>query len=156
MAWIDPLEGRLVGVDTSPFIYFIERTPRYIDAVRAFFRAVDEGRVAAVTSSATLLEVLVQPLRQGDAALALAYRETLLDGRGLSVRDLTVSVAEEAARLRAGYNVGFADAIQLATALLERASLFLTNDRRLARVAELRVLVLDDLLAGSPQEGTTQ
>jgi predicted nucleic acid-binding protein len=37
------------------------------------------------------------------------------------------------------------DALQIAVALEEGCGAFLTNDRRLGRVSELRVLVLDDL-----------
>ena len=37
------------------------------------------------------------------------------------------------------------DALQIAVAIQEGCEAFLTNDRRLARVAELRVLLLDDL-----------
>jgi predicted nucleic acid-binding protein len=37
------------------------------------------------------------------------------------------------------------DALQIAAALVHRCEAFVTNDRRLGRVEELRVLVLDDL-----------
>lgn len=37
------------------------------------------------------------------------------------------------------------DALQVAVALERGCEAFLTNDRRLARVTELRVLVLDEL-----------
>ena len=37
------------------------------------------------------------------------------------------------------------DALQLAVAIEQGCEAFLTNDRRLARLTELRVLVLDDL-----------
>lgn len=116
-----------------------------MDRVRPFFRTLAEGTVSSVTSTVTLLEVLVQPIRRNDPAVAEEYRATLLHTPNLRVLPLTTSVAEEAARLRAQYNVGFADAAQLATAITHGASHFLTNDARLARVAGLRVLVLDDL-----------
>jgi hypothetical protein len=34
-----------LGFDTSPFIYFIERHPTYIDVVREVIRRVDAGMV---------------------------------------------------------------------------------------------------------------
>jgi len=37
------------------------------------------------------------------------------------------------------------DAFQIAVAIREGCEAFLTNDRRLTRVTDLRVLVLDDL-----------
>ena len=41
--------------------------------------------------------------------------------------------------------MGLTDALQVAVAIRENCQAFLTNDRRLARVTELSVLVLDDL-----------
>jgi predicted nucleic acid-binding protein len=54
-------------------------------------------------------------------------------------------MAERAAELRARYRIKLPDAIQLAAAISEGWEAFLTNDRRLAQVVEIRVLVLDDL-----------
>jgi predicted nucleic acid-binding protein len=54
-------------------------------------------------------------------------------------------VAARAAELRARYRLKLADALQLALALQAGCEAFLTNDLALRRVAELRVLVLDDL-----------
>jgi predicted nucleic acid-binding protein len=53
--------------------------------------------------------------------------------------------AERGARLRAAYRLKTPDAIQLAIATESRCEAFLTNDTDLARVEELRVLVLNRL-----------
>ena len=58
---------------------------------------------------------------------------------------ITVESAELAAELRARYSLRTPDALQVATALVRRCEVFLTNDTRLKRVAEIRVLTLDDL-----------
>jgi predicted nucleic acid-binding protein len=50
-----------------------------------------------------------------------------------------------AAELRARYRIKLPDAIQIAAALAKRCEAFITNDRQLAKVSEIRVLVLDDL-----------
>jgi predicted nucleic acid-binding protein len=62
------------------------------------------------------------------------------------VRDITPALAERAAEIRATYGIRLPDAFQIATALLHKATHFLTNDNRLARVRELEVLVLADYL----------
>ena len=54
------------------------------------------------------------------------------------------TLARRAVVLRAAYNILVPDSIQIATALESGATLFVTNDKRLATVRELRVLVLDD------------
>ena len=59
MGWIESLRGHVVGLDTAPLIYFMERHPTYLEIVRPFFVALDQGEFRAVTSVITLLEVLV-------------------------------------------------------------------------------------------------
>ena len=146
MEWIDALEGKVVGLDTAPLIYLIEEHPVYLPLVRPFFEAADRGRLSFVTSVVTLLEVLVHPLRQGKEELARKYRDILLGSANLNVVPVSVRVAEEAARLRALYHLRVPDAIQLAVAKGDGATAFLTNDRRLAVVLGIRILVLDELI----------
>ena len=55
MEWVDRLSGKTVALDTAPLIYFIERKAPYINLLRPFFRAVDEGRINVVTSVITVL-----------------------------------------------------------------------------------------------------
>ena len=145
MGWIATLHGKIVGLDTTPMIYFIEENPAYLEAVRPFFEAIDRGEFSAVTSIVTLLEVLVHPFQRGDTALAQQYRDILLNAQGLTTVLLSQNIAEEAARLRATHNIRTPDAIQVATAVHTGASHFLTNDARLPSLPELKVLVLDEL-----------
>lgn len=145
MGWIEDLHGQLVGLDTSPLIYYIEEHPVYLPLVDPFFDAVSHSNIQVVASTVTLVEVLTQPLRQGNATLATRYRQALLTARGTTISVVSTAIAEEAARLRASYNLRTPDAIQLATALITGASAFLTNDVRLAVVPDIKVIVLDRL-----------
>ncbi|MEP6523363.1 PIN domain-containing protein [Microcoleus vaginatus DQ-U2] len=96
-------------------------------------------------TSARLVEVLVPPLRQGNTILAQEYREILLNQESLTVVELTPDIAETAAQLRATYNLRSPDSIQMATAICEGASFFLTNDARLPSLPGLTVLALENL-----------
>lgn len=145
MEWIAQLQGKVVGLDTAPLIYFMEQNPNYLEMMRVFFRAFDRGDFRMVTSTVTLVEVLVHPLRQGNTILAQEYREILLNQESLTVVELTPDIAETAAQLRASYNLRSPDAIQMATAICEGASFFLTNDARLPSLPGLTVLVLEKL-----------
>jgi predicted nucleic acid-binding protein len=147
MEWVAALQGNIVGLDTTPLIYFIEENPSYIDLVRPFFEALDRAEFTAVTSVVTLLEVLVHPLRHGDKELAAHYRGILLSAEGLRTVMLSAELAEEAARMRADYRLRTPDAIQLATVRHEGAAFFLTNDARLPSVPGLTMLNLDELKA---------
>jgi len=105
---------------------------------------VDRGDFRVVTSIITLLEALVHPFRHGNTILAQQYREILLNTSHVAIIPLSCAIAEEAARLRARYNIRTPDAIQMA-AIRAGASFFLTNDSHLPTIPELRVLVLDGL-----------
>lgn len=145
MEWIAQLQGKVVGLDTAPLIYFMEQNPKYLEMMRLFLRSFDRGDFRMVTSTVTLVEVLVHPLRQGNTILAQEYREILLNQKSLTVVELTPDIAETAAQLRASYNLRSPDSIQMATAIREGASFFLTNDARLPSLPGLTVLVLDNL-----------
>lgn len=149
MGWIEALRGRIVAVDTAPFIYLIEENSTYLEMVCSFFSAMDRGEFRAVTSTITLLEVLIYPLRRHDVALAQQYREILLCAEGLTTVPLFPEIAEEGARLRAQYNITTPDAVQMATAIYEGASFFLTNDAGLPSLPMLKVLVLEELRKGA-------
>lgn len=144
-SWLEGVQGQLVALDTAPLIYYIEEHPRYLPLLDPFFDALDSGALHAVTSTMTLLEVLVRPLRQNDLLLARRYRDILLDLQWLYTVALSASIAEGAAHLRAAHRLTPPDAVQLATALNEGATAFLTNDARLPRLPNLRTLLLDEL-----------
>ena len=145
MEWVEDLWGKVIGLDTAPLIYYIERKPVYIDMLRPFFQAVDRGEISIVTSVITLTETLVHPLRNGNVDLANRYRDILLHTKGLATLPLSPDIAEEAAQLRALHNIRTPDAIQMATAIKSAASCFLTNDAHLPSSPRLRVLVLNNV-----------
>ncbi len=89
----------------------------------------------------------MQPLRMQRPEAARAYRDRLASFPGLVLVPLDLPVAQEAARLRATHGLSTPDAIQVASALVAGAPVLLTNDRRLARVPDLEVVMLDSLLA---------
>jgi predicted nucleic acid-binding protein len=116
--------------------------------VRPIFAAIGEGRIAAVTSALTLLEVLVVPLREGQAALAQRYEDLLANSRGLRMSGIDREQIRGAAQLRARWpKLGTADALQLVAAIRAGCSSFVTNDRRLPAVGGLRILQLKDFAA---------
>jgi predicted nucleic acid-binding protein len=129
MEWVSALRGSVVGLDTAPLIYLIEENPTYVTIVDPFFGSIERSEITAVTFIVTLLEVLVHPIQRNDVQVAQKYRDILLGSPSLTTVLLGQDIAEEAARLRATYKILPADAIQLATAIKQKASFFLTNDR---------------------------
>ena len=145
MEWVKALRGTIVALDAAPLIYFIEENPHYLPAVRLFFEAVDRGDFEVLTSTLTLTEVLVHPLRGGNQRLADQYRNILLRARHVKTVAITDAIAEAAAGLRSTIGLRTPDAIQCATAIHTGATSFLTNDARLSDIPKLKVLILDQL-----------
>jgi predicted nucleic acid-binding protein len=134
-----------LALDTVCFIYFIEEHPGFLSVLDPVFEAIDAGRLQAVTSSLSLLEVLVVPYRSGNIALAERYEEVLTQSRGLRVIDIDRAQLRAAAQLRARHaGLRTPDAIQLSAALSGPCSALLTNDRDLPALAGLRILQLKD------------
>lgn len=146
MALVDELIGSRICIDTTPFIYFIEKNEKYHDVLRSVFLEIDNGKIEAITSTITLLEVLVHPFRTGNEALAEESREVLLYSERLTTFEILHEVSELSARLRSKHGIKTPDAIQIAVGVLYGASIFLTNDPILKRVSDIKVLVVDDFL----------
>ena len=141
-------EGARLGLDSAPVIYLIEQVSLYLPLVELLFYArLDSGLNRAVTSVVTLSEVLVKPTELGRLDLVERYRERLSSNPSLEVVEITRRIAERAATLRATHRVRLPDAFQLAAAIEHGASHFITNDKRLKSVSEIKVLVLEDYLA---------
>jgi predicted nucleic acid-binding protein len=132
-----------VALDASIFIYFIERNPRYLSVVRPLFQALEAGHLQGVTSSLTLLETLVVPLRAGNSVVAHAYERILTRGR-LRLVPLDLGLLRAAAHVRAVARLKTPDALQVASALSGDCPVFLTNDGRIPSLPGLRVLQLED------------
>ncbi|MEK6682777.1 MAG: PIN domain-containing protein [Nitrospirota bacterium] len=146
MELINTLQGLKVCIDTSPFIYFIERHEKYFKLLKTLFTEIHSGNIEAITSTITLLEVLVHPLRANNKSLAERYREILLYSEGLTTFEVFNEISEKASELRAKYSIKTPDAIQIATAIFYGANGFLTNDPVLKKVTSVQILVLDEFI----------
>lgn len=132
-------------LDTAPVIYYVEKNPNYFDAIARIFDWIDNGRLTAITSPVTLAECLVIPHRLGSSKLKQHFFDLIVHGQNTIFIPTDYEHAQQAAELRAYYNITLYDAIQVATAVKSGCEALLSNDRRLQRVKELRVLIVDEL-----------
>jgi predicted nucleic acid-binding protein len=146
LAWIEELKGKRIALDTSPMIYYLEEKPDYVGLLDPLFDMLDEGKCSMVTSVITLLEGLVIPMRTGDSELARKWHDFLYTTDNFTTVDISPQIAEKAARIRAAFpKIKTPDAVQVATAIVEGAAVFLTNDIQLALIPDIKVLVLNKL-----------
>ncbi len=140
-------KAKVIGLDTSVFIYFLENNEKYGPLARITINGIENGKWEGVTSTITLMEITVRPWQTGQESIAREYEAVLVHFPNLSVVDVDRDVARIAAQLRAKYNVAPPDALQVAASLNYGAKAFLTNDRRLSRLQDLiDVLVMDDFV----------
>ncbi len=143
----------VIGLDTSIFIYQFKAHPRYLPLTQELLAGVEAGRWTGITSTITILELTVQPWRIGRPGVAHEYEALLVHFPHLTLVDIDREVIRVAAQLRARYDVGTPDALQVASALARQGTVFITNDRRLARLSpEIDILVLEDMLAAPIRE----
>ena len=140
---------KLVGIDTSPFIYHFEEDLKFSRLTTRLFEEVEKGSVKAVTSVLTLMEVLVKPKQKGNMQAVEDYRFVLKTFPNLALKPVDESCAERASELRALYGVKPPDALQVGTALSSHATGFVTNDGGLKKIREIDVMVLDDYVGDS-------
>ena len=101
------------------------------------------GKVQGVTSVVTATELLTNLLASGRQYLANRYLAALTRFPNLALIDTDLRAATLAARLRARYGLTSLDALEIANALTAGATAFVTNDRRLTRVQDLQVILLE-------------
>lgn len=137
----------VIGVDTAPFIYLWENHPRYFALAATLFRHLRRPQVQGVTSVITLIEASIHPQREGRVDLVRTYEQALLHSQQIDLLPIDVTLSRQAVALRAHYGIHVPDALQLAAAISSGATLFVTNDRRLASIQETQVVVLEDYVA---------
>lgn len=130
---------RIIALDTNIFIYHFEENPEYVSFTERLFEKIESGRLRAVTSVLTLHEILTGARKAGNARLVSLYRDLLGSFPNLSMIPFDVDVAETSSDLCARYGIRTPDAIQVATAIRQRAETFITNDGRLAIVKDIKV-----------------
>lgn len=135
-----------VALDSSLFVYYIEENPRYLPLIDPVFDQIAEGRLKAFTSSLTLLETLVVPLRVGNEVLARQYERFLRRSSDLQLVPIDLALLRAAAHVRAATRLKTPDALQITSALSSGCPVFITNDGRIPSLPELRVLQLEDYL----------
>jgi predicted nucleic acid-binding protein len=109
-------------------------------------RRVQAGEVELVVSVVNEIELLILPERNGDDA-AVERIGDLLSEDGIYVVGVDRRIGRRAATLRAGKNLGLADAIIVATAIETGCEAVVGNDGDWRRLNEIPFVCLDDVVA---------
>jgi predicted nucleic acid-binding protein len=131
-----------VYLDACVVVYLGEASEPFFRQVEARLTPLRLGSgLQLLTSRLSRLECRCKPLREGNNAVLAAY-DAFFSASGVALFEVTSAVIERATAIRAQYGVKTPDALHLATAIEEGASVFLTNDTRLLRCTDIKVEVL--------------
>ncbi|EDZ66905.1 hypothetical protein NOC27_232 [Nitrosococcus oceani AFC27] len=108
---------------------------------------VASGCNRAVSSELSLLEIKIQPLRQGREDIADEYELLLEAFPNLTLCPIIRPVLHSAGLLRARFGLKTPDALILATGLENGATCAVTNDRNWRRFDGMEVVCLNDYAA---------
>ncbi len=136
-----------VFIDTAPIIYYIEAHPKFGPLTKEVVKAFQSGNINAFSSVITLTEVLPKPIEVGDEKLARKFAEFLKRAKNFAMVEISESIAESAGKLRGLHPfLKTVDAIQIAASLDVEADAFITNDKKLKQIKEIKVLILADYI----------
>jgi predicted nucleic acid-binding protein len=148
MGSLKDLMGRRAYLDANVFIYALNDFPPFARFLNGLFEASDAGRLFSVTSELTLAEVLVLPLRRGDARQEQRCRDILTPDEGLDVVQVSTRILEQSARMRASNPaLRLPDAIHVATAIQSNCDWVLTNDRHFQTAQNVPVMLLSEAVS---------
>lgn len=134
-----------IFVDTAPFIYLVERHPVFAAKVKNLITEAIVNGENIVTSVVTISEFGVKPTKDNHPDLVTKFEE-LLSRLNVEILVVDQSAAKKAYELRAKYQfLKGMDAFQLALSINEKCERFITNDKKLKRVTEIKVETLEDL-----------
>ena len=130
--------------DTNPIIYFLSQHEKYAQKVSSILENAILDRAELYTSTITDAEYLAFPYKISAFSEIERYKD-FLDDYDFVKCVINEKVAETSAALRAKYTgIKLPDALQLAAAIDNGCSSFVTNDKQLKRVSEVIVILLDD------------
>lgn len=133
-----------IYLDACCIIYLVEAaSPFHATIVSRLLRHQADPSSRLITSRLSWLECRIRPLKDNDRELLAAYDQLFAANRML-IAEITAEVVANAATLRARYGFKTPDAIHLASAIEEKAELFLTGDSSLARCTEIAIEVLEN------------
>ena len=132
-----------IFIDTAPLIYLIEGEEYFAGMVEKQLNQWIIAEENLATSTLTLLELLVVPMKQENKHLVQKYRALLKDILSEPLISLSEPISEMAAQIRGVNGFKTPDSIQLATALYSGADVFYTNDKRLGKFSDIKILTVE-------------
>lgn len=138
---------KTVSFDTMLLIYFSDKNSHYFDLVYHLMMQAEIGKIECFVSIMVYLETLTSFYKTGDLTGIKTLQKIFILYSNIHFDEVDKKVTDKSAELRAKYNLKSPDAIILATAILNKARLFITNDIKIKqKFKEIEVICLKDYI----------
>lgn len=133
---------KFVGLDANIFSYHFHKHPIFGPTTKQIFDLLSLNRLRSATSIITLIEILSV---KAPPTKIKGLKKLFSEMPNLMILEVNSEIAVKAADIRRAYGFRTPDAIQLATALSAKTKAFITNDDKLKKFKELKVVILSEL-----------
>ncbi len=141
----DLIKNKKLFLDTNIFIYLLDETEIYFPQIRQLFKSIELGENRAITSVISPLEVLSTKKLITNVEKEAEYSNFFVNTENLSVMDVDYYTCNKAAEMRRLYGFRVSDAIQLASSIVHKCDLLITNDYKFKVQDKILTLSVADL-----------
>jgi len=134
--------GQIVGLDTAIFIYLLEDKAPYADHCANILQRIQCGADQGIFANLGMIELLTGPKRTQQLEQVHEFRNYLEHFPNLTLAELNDPVIEFASDFRAYYRISTPDAVHIACSIVYGADEFITNDKALKKIKEIKVKLL--------------
>lgn len=138
--------AELVHLDPRVFAYHMIGATIYSELTSVVFEGMGRRSFRTQTSALALYQLLVEVYRRGEEKRAAEISKLITVHGGLELVPVTAEVAVQAAQVRAQLGGRAERAVQIATALIGGADVYLTEGSGLRRIVGMTVVNLEDYL----------
>ena len=133
-----------IFLDATPVIYFIQQDENFFEQTKQIFKFIKEKNFKIISSDVVTAESCVYAYRQKNFDWLDAF-DNLMKFLNVEIIHTTEEIARKTSKIRAEYkSFETPDAFNLATAVLSDCEIFLTNDKRLKKFDEIKVVTVED------------
>jgi predicted nucleic acid-binding protein len=127
--------GPVIALDSMVFIHLFELSPHFSPPAEAILTQIETGRYQGITSITSLIETLSLPKLENEPHSQFEITRFFEETNHLTVYPVTPDIAFKTAALRRQHpKLRTPDTTQLATAIVNHASTFITNDKKLLKL----------------------
>ena len=136
-----------IALDSMIFIYLFDSNHDFVDQSQHIISLAEQGKTQIITSIISILESLSPVKYQDDPFAQTTILNFFHQTPNLKFFDVDIEISTQAAQLRReNKSLRTPDSIQLATALVHQANIFITHDTKLTklRFPHLKIIRLDN------------